>query len=217
MRRSAAAESRTSIREGAGRRVRVAPLVLVIALATPAAALAQGSQVQGFGGITFGDVTSSTTFGGGLAVPLSDNLQIIAEGGRMTDLMPSLIGTVIDVVPVDVRVSAWYGEAGIRLLGSAHRAVRPYGEATGGFARMRTGFAGAGSRADAIVNGALGLFDRTEPMFGVGGGVLLQGGPLVLDLGYRYKKIRGGDSLQSLLTGGDVSVNQVRIGVGVRW
>jgi opacity protein-like surface antigen len=96
------------------------------------------------------------------------------------------------------------------------RAVRPYAEATAGFARLRTGFTGPGS-ADGFVNGALGLFDTTEPLLGVGGGVLVQGGPVFLDLGYRYKKIMAGDSLQSLLTAGDVSVNQVRIGVGVRF
>jgi len=89
-------------------------------------------------------------------------------------------------------------------------------EATAGFARLRTGFSGAGS-ADDVINGALGLFDRNEPLLGAGGGVIVQGGPLVLDLGYRYKKIMAGDSLQSLLTGGDFSVNQVRIGVGVRF
>ena len=45
--------------------------------------------------------------------------------------------------------------------------------------------------------------------------MILQGGPVFLDLGYRYKKIMAGDSLQSFLTGGDFSVNQVRIGAGI--
>lgn len=215
---------RTRAPRGAAGRWRVASsplwtalIVLSVALGSPSRAGAQSSHFQGFGGVTFGDVTSSTTFGGGFAVPLTDNVQIIAEGGRMTDVMPSLLGTVLDFVPIDVRVSAWYGEAGVRVVAPSRRVVRPYAEATGGFARMRTGFTGAGSRADPIINGALGLFDRTEPMLGVGGGVLLQGGPVFLDLGYRYKKIMAGRSLQSILTGGDVSVNQVRMGVGVRW
>jgi opacity protein-like surface antigen len=47
--------------------------------------------------------------------------------------------------------------------------------------------------------------------------VIVQGGPLFLDLGYRYSKIFAGNSLQGLLVGGDVSVNQVRIGAGVRF
>jgi opacity protein-like surface antigen len=187
-----------------------------IVLALPSAARAQNSQIQGFGGFTFGEVASDTTFGGGIAVPLSDNIQIIGEGGRMTDVMPSLVDTILDFTPIDVRVSAWYGEAGLRFIGPSSRAVRPYAEATAGMARLRTGFDGAGS-ADDFINGALGFFDRTEPLLGVGGGVIVQGGPVFMDLGYRYKKIMAGDSLQGLLTGGDFTVNQVRFGVGVRF
>ncbi|HET9265121.1 MAG TPA: hypothetical protein VFO14_18865 [Vicinamibacterales bacterium] len=195
------------------------PIVLstfALALVLPPAASAQSGQIQGFGGLTFGDVASSSTFGGGVAIPLSDNFQIIGEGGRMTDVMPSLIDDILDFTPVDLRVSAWYGEGGVRIIGSSNRAVRPYAEATAGFARLRTGFDGAGS-ADDWINAGLGFFDRTEPLVGVGGGVIVQGGPVFMDLGYRYKKIMAGESLQSLLTGGDFSVNQVRFGVGFRF
>jgi opacity protein-like surface antigen len=185
-------------------------------LAVPSAARAQNAQIQGFGGLTFGEVATDSTFGGGLAIPLSDNFQIIGEGGRMTDVMPSLVESILDFTPVDVRVSAWYGEAGVRFIGPSSRAVRPYAEATAGMARLRTGFNGAGS-ADDFINGALGFFDRTEPLLGVGGGVIVQGGPVFLDLGYRYKKIMAGDSLQALLTGGDFTVNQVRMGIGVKF
>lgn len=194
----------------------IAAGALAIAL-LPAAATAQHSQFQGFGGLTFGDVTNSSTFGGNIAVPLSDNLQIIGEGGRMTDVMPSLLDTIIDFTPVDVRVSAWYGEGGLRFIASPGRAVRPYVETTAGFARLTTGFTGAGSTADAITNTALRFFGRTEPLLGAGGGVVVQGGPVFLDFGYRYKKILAGDSLQGLLTGGDVNVNQLRVGAGVRF
>lgn len=198
------------------RRFHILISTFALVLALPAAARAQSGQIQGFGGLTFGDVASSSTFGGGVAIPLSDNFQIIGEGGRMTDVMPSLIDSILDFTPVDVRVSAWYGEGGVRIIGPSNRAVRPYAEATAGFARLRTGFRGAGS-ADDWINGALGLFDRTEPLVGVGGGVIVQGGPVFVDLGYRYKKILAGESLQSFLTGGDFSVNQVRFGVGVRF
>jgi opacity protein-like surface antigen len=201
--------------EAVMRRFVIAATVCVISIALPAAARAQNGQVQGFGGLTFGDVTSSSTFGGGIAIPLGDNVQIVAEGGRMTDVVPSLVGTLVDFTPIDFGVSAYYGEAGVRFLGSSRSAVRPYAEATAGFARLRTNLHGTG--ADHIVNAALGLFDRNEPLLGVGGGVMLQGGPLVVDLGYRYKKIAAGDSLQGLITGGDFSVNQVRVGVGVRF
>jgi hypothetical protein len=190
---------------------------LAVALSVPSVASAQQGQFQGFGGLTFGDVTSSSTFGGSIAVPLSDNLQIIGEGGRMTNLMPSLFDTLVDLTPADVRVSAWYGEGGLRFIASPGRAIRPYVETTAGFARLNTGIAGTGSIADAVTNTALRFLGRTEPMLGAGGGVVVQGGPLVLDLGYRYKKILAGDSWQGLLTGGDVSVNQLRVGAGVRF
>lgn len=190
---------------------------LAVALSVPSVARAQQGQFQGFGGLTFGDVTSSSTFGGSLAVPLSDNLQIIGEGGRMTNLMPSLLDTLVDLTPADVRVSAWYGEGGLRFIASPGRAIRPYVETTAGVARLNTGIAGTGSFADAVTNTALRFLGRTEPMLSAGGGVVVQGGPLVLDLGYRYKKILVGDSWQGLLTGGDVGVNQLRVGAGVRF
>jgi hypothetical protein len=198
------------------RLTQISTAAIVLAIALPAAARAQSSQIQGFGGLTFGDVTSSSTFGGGIAIPLSDNLQIVGEAGRMTNVMPSLFDTILDLTPLDFGVSAWYGEGGVRLIGSSRRALRPYAEATAGMARLRTGLDGTGA-ADPFVDTALGFLSRTEPMLGVGGGVIVQGGPLFLDLGYRYKKILAGDSLQSALTGGDFSVNQLRIGAGVRF
>src|SRR5688572_27775743 len=114
---------------------------VAVCLALPSAAAAQHAQFQGFGGLTFGDVTHSSTFGGNLAVPLSDHLQIIGEGGRMADVMPPLFGTLVAFTPVDVRVSAWYGEGGLRFIASPGRVVQPYVETTAGFARLRTGFA----------------------------------------------------------------------------
>lgn len=199
------------------RRVFIASGILAMALGVPPAAHAQAGQLQGFGGLTFGEVTHSSTFGGSIAVPLSDNLQIIGEGGRVRDMMPSLVGTLVDLTPVDVRVSAWYGEAGLRFIAPSTRSVRPYVETTAGFARLTHGFTGAGSTADAIVNAGLQFFGSTEPLLGAGGGVVLQGGPVFLDLGYRYKKIFARDSLQGLLTGGDINVNQMRVGVGLRF
>jgi len=189
---------------------------VVAALMMPAAALAQNTQIQGFGGLTFGDVTASTAFGGNIAVPLSDNMQIVGEGGRMTDILPSLVGTIVDLTPFDLHVSAWYGEAGLRFIGSSRHAIRPYAEATAGFARLRTGYTGFGP-ADDIVDTALTALDTTKPLLGLGSGVIVQGGPVFLDLGYRYSKIFAGGSLQGLLVGGDVSVNQVRIGAGFRF
>jgi hypothetical protein len=199
------------------RRLIIAAALAGGVLVLPSVALAQNSQISGFGGMTFGNVADSTTFGGNVAVPLGDNLQVIAEGGRMTNVLPKLADTLIDFTPFDVAVSAWYGEAGVRFIGSSRQKVRPYAEATAGFARLSTGVSGFGSTAGAITDAALTFFDRTDPLLGIGGGVMVQGGPLLLDVGYRYKKILASHSVQGALTGGDFSVNQVRIGFGVRF
>jgi opacity protein-like surface antigen len=187
-------------------------------VSTASSASAQGrAQIGGFGGYTFGSTTAATTFGGNLRMPLAGGMDIVAEVGRLDDVMPSTLGTLIDFTPIDLRLSAWYGEAGIRFQAPGHRTVTPYAEATAGFARMHTGFSGAG-RADPFVSAALRFLDRTEPLLGVGAGISVSGGPLTLDLGYRYKRIMASDSLQSVLVAGDrIDVSQVRIGVGVRF
>jgi opacity protein-like surface antigen len=195
--------------------VAVAVVSATLTLASPARA--QNAQITGFGGLTFGDVTDSSNFGGNLAVPLTDNIHVIAEGGRVTDVLPSVVEALVDFSPVGFGVSAWYGQAGVRLTGSSHRAISPYAEATAGYARLSARTSGLGSTAGALTLIALDYFDRTDPMLGVGGGFLVQGGPLLLDLGYRYKKVLAGDSIQGAFTGGDFSLNEVRIGVGLRF
>jgi opacity protein-like surface antigen len=206
------------------RRTTNAILVFVCTLAWPAAGSAQpytftrtyNAMAQGFGGLTF-DSARSATFGGNIAVSLTDNLQIVGEGGYFRDIKPSLLQTALDFTPYDVRVSAFSGEGGVRFVASPRSAVSPYGEATAGFARLSAGVGGLGSRG-ALVDTALGFFNRTEPLLGVGAGVLLQSGPLVVDVGYRYKKISGGNSLESFINRGTAfNVSQMRVGVGVRF
>jgi opacity protein-like surface antigen len=190
----------------------------ILVLLAPSAVQAQArSQVQGFGGFTFGDTAAASTFGGNFAFELTDNILIVGEAGRLSDIKPSLLDSILDFTPVDLRLSAWYGEAGVRFSASGS-AIRPYAEATAGFARLHTGLSGINGIPGSVIDGALGFFDRTEPLMGVGGGVIVHGGPLVLDFGYRYKKILADDSLQSLLNDGDdFDISQVRVGVGVRF
>lgn len=134
----------------------------------------------------------------------------------MSDIKPPLLD-LLDFTPVDLHVRAWYGEAGVRFIASPQHAVRPYAEATAGFARLSTSLAGFGGRTDTAIDTGLALLNRTEPLLGVGGGVLLQGGPLTLDLGYRYKKITATGIASALNAGNAYQVNQVRVGVGVRF
>ena len=61
----------------------VCGLVLFSATAN---AQTRGGHIEGFGGTTFGTTTNAPTFGGSIAVPLGDYIQIIGEGGRLTDI-----------------------------------------------------------------------------------------------------------------------------------
>ena len=192
----------------------------VIVCALPASARAQegNTSVQGFGGVTFGTssvlgTSTASTFGGSIAAGLSPNLQIVGEVGRLSDIKPPLL-ELLDFTPFDLRVSAWYGEAGVRFIASPHSAVRPYAEATAGMARLSTGLSGFGGRTDAVIDAGLSFLNRTEPLLGVGGGVVLQGGPVALDIGYRYKKIMATGVASALNARNDYQVNQVRIGLG---
>src|SRR5689334_11790966 len=139
----------------------------------PAAAQAQSrnSDVQGFGGLTVGTSTfgsaASPTFGGRVGVGLTDNIQLIGEAGRLADISSPLFD-LLDFTNVGVRVSAFYGEGGARFIASPHQAVRPYAEATAGFARLNAGISGIGGTTGAIVNTAINALNRTQPMLGVG-------------------------------------------------
>lgn len=191
----------------------------VLLFTADAGAQTRGSLVEGFGGMTFGNTTTTApTFGGSIALPLGDYVQIVGEAGRLTDVKASPLDLLTDLAPFDVRLSAWYGEGGVRFIASRHSAVRPYAEATAGVARLNTGIDGGG-RLGAIANAGLSFLGTTEPMFGGGAGVILQGGPLMLDVGYRYKRISAGSGIATAFAlGRDAfEINQVRVGLGVRF
>jgi opacity protein-like surface antigen len=191
----------------------------VLVSASDASAQTRGGQFEGFGGMTVGtNATNASTFGGSIAFPLTDHIQVIGEAGHVTDLKSSLLDIATGFTPIDVRLSAWYGEGGVRFIASPRSAVRPYVEATAGVARLTPRISGGGQWGG-IANAGLAFLSSTEPLLGAGGGVMLQGGPVVVDAGYRYKKIAAGNSLTSAFTLGNngIEVNQVRVGVGFRF
>ena len=196
----------------------ITPIFSIAMLSLPALAAAQhgNGQVQGFGGVTMSGATTAPTFGGSVAVPIGDSIQIFGEGGKLSNLTSTPIAALAELSPVNVSVSAYYGQAGVRILTGSERGVRPYGEVSAGMARLHTGVSGLGATGG-LIDTALGFTDRTEPILGVGAGLMLQSGPMVIDLGYRYKHISGGDAVQQLLTGGDLGISQFRLGVGVRF
>jgi opacity protein-like surface antigen len=190
----------------------------VLLFSTHAVAQTRGGHIEGFGGTTFGTTTTAPTFGGSIAVPIGDHVQIIGEGGRLTDIKAGLLDDALDFTSVDVGMSAWYAEGGVRFIGSRRSSVRPYVEATAGAARLKP-TVGVDGWLGAITNTGLGFLSRTEPLVGAGGGVLFQGGPVVVDVGYRYKRIMTRDGISSAFSLGNngFDVNQVRVGLGVRF
>ena len=180
----------------------------------PAAAHAQ--DVQAFGGLTVRGLNTASTFGANVAVPLGDHVQIIGEGGRMSNVISGPLALALSFSPIDVNVRAYYGEGGVRLIGSESHAVRPYAEGTLGFAKLRTNVTGIGDPG-VFVNSALGFLGSTQPVFGGGGGVIIQSGPVLVDFGYRYHRFGTGNPVQNVLTGGAMDVHQVRFGFGVRF
>lgn len=198
-------------------------LAAMLLWAVPDAHAQDGNtSVQGFGGLTFGTSsalggpTTASNLGGVVAAGLTPNIQIVGEAGRLSDIKAPLFD-LLDFTPVNLRVSAWYGEGGVRLIASPDRAVRPYAEATAGIARLRTGLSGFGGRTDSVIDAGLGFLNRTEPLLGFGSGVMLQGGPLAFDVGYRYKRIMATGVASALSAGDAYHVNEVRIGFGVRF
>src|ERR1051326_2877382 len=129
--------------------------------ALPAAARAQTysapqplkTEVQGFGGISVGTSSfgsaAAPSFGGRVNIDLLPNLQAVGEFGRLADLQSSLVN-LVDHAGVGVHLNAWYGEGGVRFLAPTRSAaVRPYGEATFGYAKLNTTIGGLSGTADA--------------------------------------------------------------------
>lgn len=172
-----------------------------------------------FGGRSLNEVsTSPDTFGGRLTVNLVPGIQVIGEAGRIGNVLPPTTTTLISLTPLDVRLGATYAEGGLRLSAARRSPIHPYVEATAGMARLNATVTGLGATGDAIARAALGFVTRTDPMVGGGGGFVIQGGPLLVDLGYRYKQILADDVVATILGAGDrLRTHQVRVGVGVRF
>ena len=119
---------------------------------------------------------------------------------------------------LDLTASAFYGEGGVRLLAAPHSAVTPVCRRNGRRGAYALRGEGFGSTTDAIIRAALNLVDTRDPLFGVGGGLLLQGGPLRFDLGYRYKRIVANNALSAVIGAGQkLQSHQIRFGAGVRF
>jgi len=195
--------------------------LVAVSLCAPGAVAAQDrtAAVTGFGAASLQSFdTPSIDFGANISKELTPYIQVVGEFGHIGNMLPSLTSGLLLLSPYDVRVSAYYGEGGVRLMGAPGSHVNPYVEATAGFARLTPRVSGLGSGLSALTVAGLNLLGTTDPLLGFGGGVLLGGGPVVADLGYRYKQVARGNSFAELLGAGQpLHAHQVRFGFGVRF
>jgi hypothetical protein len=195
------------------------PAIMGFVCALPVAAFAQAtSSVVGFGGYSLNGIEShSPSVGGTVTYHLIPELQIVGEVGRIGNVLPTLSDTVFSLTEAGIGASAFYGEGGVRLVAPSG-ALAPYGEATAGFARLDINSARLGVAGNVATTLALALVGRTTPIASVGGGLLARGGPLVLDIGYRYKQLFADDVLQAILGFGQpLHAHELRAGIGVRF
>lgn len=201
---------------------RILLLAIVItelcAASSPASAQERGGFVQGFGGLRLGSTASiDTAFGGLVAGGLTPNIQVVGEAGRISNVLPSTVDTLLAFSPIGVGLSSWYGQGGVRFT-SATSGIRPYAETSAGFARLQTEVATFGSGSGSVLaNAALRFLDRTYPMATIGGGATFQGGRFVADVGYRYRRIFSNDWAARLSLGQALNVSEVRLGIGIRF
>ena len=206
-------------------RLLTAAVVAVVgAVMVPDRASAQTS-IDGFGSVRMDSLSSLTDagfpvdFGGRVSFDVVPAVQVFGEFGQLGNVMPPLFDPGLAFTRLGLTASAFYGEGGVRLVAAPHSAVTPYVEGTAGVAHLRFGATGLGSVSDALIRSALDLVDTRDPIFGAGGGILLQGGPLRFDLGYRYKYIQANSALSSLFSigGQKIQSHQIRFGAGLRF
>jgi len=118
-----------------------------------------------------------------------------------------------------VHVSALYGEGGLRALaGGSNSVIRPYVEGTVGMSRLNVSSTLVPSWGNALINAGTSFLDRNSPTVGVGGGVLLQAGPVMFDAGYRYKQLLDTNTLGTVFgLGQNLRSSEVRVGIGFRF
>jgi len=196
---------------------RVSCLLVVVCLVSTCAAAQDSAFVQGVGGIRLTSAPGiAGSFGAMVGGSLTPNIDAVGEFGRITDVMPPILDTALALTYPEFQMSAFYGVGGVRLITSPGH-VRAYGETVAGFARLSSALRENDSPIDAIVNTGLSFVNTTEPLAAAGGGVIFQGGPLVANVGYRFTRIFAGDTFAGLLTGGNLDISEVRMGIGIRF
>ena len=186
----------------------------------PVSAQAQGAaSIAGFGGVSItGSGSTSPDLGGNLAFELTPGVELVAEAGRVGNVLPPLADTLFSTTTSGIRASALYAEGGVRFQLAPDARVTPYAEATAGVARLDVTSSRLGTLAGGLTSAAIALLGRTGPVAGAGGGLLVGAGPVVIDLGYRYKQFFPPEPLETVLgLGQRLRSHKARVGFGVRF
>lgn len=194
-------------------------IALSVSLLITAPSEAQTGAVSGFGGVSVNSSLSRVPdLGGNLAFELTPGVELIAEAGRVGNVLPPVADALFSATNSGIRASALYGEGGVRFRLAPRAHVSPYAEATAGVARLDVSSSRLGPLAGSLASAGIALLGRTGPVAGAGGGVLIGAGPVVFDLGYRYKQFFPPEPLQTVLgLGQTLRSHQVRVGFGVRF
>jgi opacity protein-like surface antigen len=210
------------------RRVTTATVLLALSIAGSASAQTPGVHgpstdfrhfAQAFGGVRLGTVAAADpAFGAVFGGNLTPNILAVGEAGHLRDVLPNTIDTLLAFSPVDFHLSAWYAQGGVRWTTASRSAIQPYVETSAGFARLQNSLGAVGSPlANSLVAVGFRLLDRTEPMATIGGGLAFQAGPLLADVGYRYRRIFTSNLFDAAIIGDRLDTNEVRVGIGVRF
>lgn len=201
--------------------LRVVAVLGAVVLGASDAIAQERTSVEGFGGLSLNALqttSSSPSIGGTMTFDLTPAIAIVGEAGRLGNVLPTLSSTALTLAGTGVRASAFYGEGGVRLIAAPSAVVSPYAEATAGIARLDVRSDRLSPLANAATSIALGYVGRNTPTLGAGGGILLRGGPMVFDVGYRYKQLFANDVMRFALGFGQpLHTHQVRAGIGVRF
>ena len=193
---------------------------LALYLVTPVSASAQDAgAIAGFGGLSVGASTSpAPDLGGTLSFRLAPGVELLAEAGRVGNVVPPLADAVFSATSSGIRASALYAEGGVRFKFAPGSTVTPYAEASAGIARLDISSSRLGPLADGAVSAALAFVGTTGPVAGGGGGVMINAGRMVFDVGYRYKQFFPPEPFGLVLgLGQSLRSHQLRAGVGVRF
>lgn len=198
-------------------------VALAAVVIAPGTATAQErASLEGFGGLSINGLPSAAaplpSLGGAVTFSIIPGIDIVGEAGRLGNVLPTMPSAAFSAAQTGLRASALYGEAGGRFVMAPRSAVTPYAEATAGVARLQLRSDRLGSMTNAAMSLAVGLVEGTTPTVGAGGGILLRGGPMVFDIGYRYKQLFASDLTRLALGFGQpLHTHEARFGIGVRF